>query len=170
MSAEAERVIGEHLVRGIAIVPHADAVPKYANATTRGDEIYPFGADTTTKIKYYYGAANNLPDELANRAAQRVYDMCAQLGSGDVLLALVSGGGSALLSLPIERQLAGAKLATIKALVRSGADINELNTVRQSLSRVKGGKLAALAHPARVVALVISDVIGDPLDIIASGN
>ncbi len=91
------------------------------------------------------------------------------LGPDDLVLALVSGGGSALLTLPAPRLTLADKQAVNAALLRSGAPIGEMNVVRKHLSAIKGGRLAAAAHPARVVTLVISDVPGDDPAVIASG-
>jgi len=172
------------------------------------------------------GAAGNLPDASAEAGAQRVLHLAEEAGEGDVLLVLISGGGSALLPLPAPPLSLADKLAATKvgsyvppapprtllarrltrraplrgqALAHAGASIAELNTVRKHLSAsefppssspssaaagsaavahraravrraaVKGGRLAAAAFPARVEALVLSDVVGDPLSVIASG-
>lgn len=96
-------------------------------------------------------------------------DLVESLAEDDLLIVLISGGGSALLPLPRPPVSLQEKLALVKGLAGRGADILELNCVRKRLSLLKGGGLAALAHPATVVALVLSDVIGDPLDFIASG-
>jgi hydroxypyruvate reductase len=109
------------------------------------------------------------PDERGVEAARRVQELAESLGEGDLLLALISGGASALLadpSPPIE--LADLKELT-GALLRSGADIGEINTVRKHVSVLKGGGLARLAHPAPTVALLLSDVVGDDPSSIASG-
>src|SRR5262249_28074854 len=91
------------------------------------------------------------------------------LSKDDLVLCLISGGGSALLALPAEGMSLEDKQAVNKALLRSGATISEMNTVRKHLSAIKGGRLAAAASPAKVIALMISDVPGDDPSIIASG-
>ena len=96
-------------------------------------------------------------------------EMVQGLGPDDLVLALISGGGSALLSLPAPGLTLADKQAVNAALLRSGAPIGEMNIVRKHLSAIKGGRLAAAAHPARVMTLVISDVPGDDPAIIASG-
>jgi hydroxypyruvate reductase len=96
-------------------------------------------------------------------------EMVRGLGPDDLVLALVSGGGSALLSLPAPGLTLADKQAVNAALLRSGAPIGEMNTVRKHLSAIKGGRLAAAVHPARLVTLVISDVPGDDPAVIASG-
>jgi len=114
-------------------------------------------------------AAHPVPDENGHRAAARMMGMVRGLGPDDLVLALVSGGGSALLSLPAPGLTLEDKRAVNAALLRSGAPIDEMNLVRKHLSAIKGGRLAAAAHPARVVTLVISDVPGDDPAAIASG-
>jgi glycerate 2-kinase len=111
-------------------------------------------------------AAHPVPDESGHRAAQRMLEMVKGLGADDLVLALISGGASALLSLPARGLTFADKQKVNEALLRSGAAIGEMNTVRKHLSAIKGGRLAAAAFPARVVTLVISDVPGDdPADI-----
>jgi glycerate 2-kinase len=114
-------------------------------------------------------AAHPVPDESGHRAARRMLEMVRGLGPDDLVLALISGGGSALLSLPASGLTFQDKQAVNAALLRSGAPIGEMNTVRKHLSAIKGGRLAAAAFPARVVTLVISDVPGDDPADIASG-
>jgi len=110
-----------------------------------------------------------VPDASSLRAAERIRDSVRGLSGDDLVLCLISGGGSALLTLPLEGLTLEHKQALNRALLRSGASIGEMNCVRRHLSGIKGGRLAAAAHPARLVTLVISDVPGDdPIDI-ASG-
>ncbi len=116
-----------------------------------------------------YPAAHPLPDERNVRAALAIADVARGASRGGALVALISGGGSAHLTLPADG-LSLADLQTITgALLRAGAAIPELNAVRKHCEKLKGGELARLAHPAPVHAFVLSDVIGDPLDVIASG-
>src|SRR5688500_12499284 len=103
-------------------------------------------------------AAHPVPDANGEAAARRILDMVQGLGPDDRVLALISGGGSALLSLPAPGPTFEDKQAINTALLRSGAPIGEMNCVRKHLSAIKGGRLAAAAAPARVVTLVISDV------------
>ena len=114
-------------------------------------------------------AAHPVPDEAGRKAARRILELVQGLTKDDLVLCLISGGGSALLSMPGEGISFEDKQAVNKALLKSGATISEMNTVRKHLSAIKGGRLAAAAHPARVVALMISDVPGDDPSIIASG-
>ena len=114
-------------------------------------------------------AAHPVPDAAGLDAARRILDRVRGLSADDVVLCLISGGGSALLPLPGAGLTLADKQAVNRALLQSGATISEINCVRRHLSAIKGGRLAAACHPARVVTLLISDVPGDkPLDI-ASG-
>lgn len=114
-------------------------------------------------------AAHPVPDEAGHRAAQRMISLVQGLGPDDLVLVLISGGGSSLLALPLPGITLADKQAINKALLASGATISEMNCVRRHLSAIKGGRLAKACHPARVVTLLISDVPGDnPMDI-ASG-
>ena len=114
-------------------------------------------------------ASHPVPDAAGQQAAARILDMVQDLSEDDLVLCLISGGGSALLSLPAPGVSLDQKQAVNKALLRSGANIHEMNCVRKHLSAVKGGRLAAAAWPARVVTLMISDVPGDDPSVIASG-
>jgi hydroxypyruvate reductase len=114
-------------------------------------------------------AGHPTPDEAGRRGAARIVETVAELTPRDLLLVIISGGGSALLPLPAEG-LSLADLQTVTdALLRCGATIGEINAVRKHLSALKGGQLARAARPAAVVSLILSDVVGNPLDVIASG-
>lgn len=114
-------------------------------------------------------ASHPVPDLAGEEAALRIFNLASDLGPDDQLVCLISGGGSALLSLPALGLTLADKQAVTRALLRSGATIGEINTVRKHLSAIKGGRLAAAAAPARVVTLAISDVPGDDPAVIASG-
>jgi len=114
-------------------------------------------------------AAHPVPDAAGEVAARRVLELAQGLTEDDLLLCLVSGGGSALLALPAEGVSAEEKAAVNRALLRSGAPIDQMNCVRKHISAIKGGRLAAAAAPARVVCLMISDVPHDDPSVIASG-
>jgi glycerate 2-kinase len=114
-------------------------------------------------------AAHPVPDAAGADAARRIQALASGLTSDDLLLCLVSGGGSALLAAPADGVTAKEKAAVTRALLRSGAPIGEMNCVRKHISAVKGGRLARHAAPARVVSLMISDVPGDDPSVIASG-
>ena len=114
-------------------------------------------------------AAHPVPDAAGMRAAQRMLEAVANLSADDLVLCLISGGGSALLPLPADGLTLGDKQAVNRSLLACGATISEVNCVRRHLSAIKGGRLAAACHPAEVLTLLISDVPGDrPIDI-ASG-
>ena len=114
-------------------------------------------------------AAHPVPDEAGRRAATRILELAQGLTADDLVLCLISGGGSALLSLPAPGLTLEDKQAINKALLKSGAAIDEMNCVRKHLSAIKGGRLAMACAPARVVTLLISDVPGDAPEVIASG-
>ncbi len=114
-------------------------------------------------------AAHPVPDAAGLHAAECILEMTRGLTENDLVLCLISGGGSALLTLPAEGLSLEQKQGINKALLRSGANISEMNCVRKHLSRIKGGRLAAACAPARLVTLTISDVPGDDVSIIASG-
>ncbi len=110
-----------------------------------------------------------LPDEAGVRGAARIAEIVGRAGSRDLILCLISGGASALLPLPAPPITLGQKQAVTQILLASGASISEINAVRKHLSAIKGGQLARLAWPATVISLLLSDVVGDPLDVIGSG-
>jgi hydroxypyruvate reductase len=114
-------------------------------------------------------AGHPVPDAAGREAAERILAMVQGLTPDDLVLCLISGGGSALLALPAAAVTLADKQGINKALLKSGATISEMNCVRKHLSAIKGGKLAAAAAPARVAALLISDVPGDDPCVIASG-
>ncbi len=114
-------------------------------------------------------AAHPVPDAAGQAAAERILAAVRGLTADDLVLCLISGGGSALLALPAPGLTLADKQGVNKALLKSGATITEMNCVRKHLSAIKGGRLAAAAAPARVVALLISDVPGDDPSVIASG-
>lgn len=121
---------------------------------------------STTQI---YEAAHPIPDSSSTEATRALTSLLAQAGENDLVIALISGGGSALLTQPVS----GVSLEDLQTLtnllLRSGAAIQQINTLRKHLDTVKGGGLARLAAPARLITLILSDVVGDPLDAIASG-
>ncbi|RUM51375.1 MAG: glycerate kinase, partial [Marinomonas sp.] len=112
-------------------------------------------------------AAHPIPDENGLNAAQAMLDLVSNLTDQDQVVVLISGGGSALLPLPYEDMTLKEKQDVNNALLRCGANIVEINTVRRHLSKIKGGRLAAACYPAKVTTLLISDVPGDDLSAIA---
>lgn len=117
----------------------------------------------------YIEAGHPIPDEGSREAARCVMELLSNAEQGDLVVALLSGGGSAMLSDPPGAISIGEKERVLRLLLRSGADIGEVNTVRRHLSLVKGGRMAETAYPARVWALLLSDVAGDDPSVIASG-
>ncbi len=114
-------------------------------------------------------AGVNEPTEAGVVGAKKILDIVGSLGPNDLCFCLISGGGSALLPAPVDAITLADKQAVTKHLSGAGANIEQLNTVRKQLSQIKGGGLARACRAGRLVTLIISDVIGDPLDVIASG-
>jgi glycerate 2-kinase len=150
MSRAAEAVLGAKLSAGLAAVPRDDSKPPLEKIET-------------------IPAGHPLPDLGSLSAGKRAAELVQGSRREDLLLTLISGGGSAMLELP----LAGISLEDLQTLnlllLNSGAPIEDVNTVRKAVSRIKGGGLARLSAPARVVSLILSDVVGDRLSAIASG-
>ncbi|XP_072025758.1 glycerate kinase-like [Amphiura filiformis] len=155
-------ILGDHVINGVASVPCG---LQEILRTTGRENLLP---EQNSKVKIMEGAKNNLPDAHALRAANQIAEIAGNLTEKDILIVLVSGGGSALLPCPVPPISLEEKEQVTKALAMKGATISELNTVRKNLSTLKGGGLAQLAYPAQVVSLILSDIIGDPLDLIAS--
>jgi hydroxypyruvate reductase len=149
MARPVEEVLGDRITEGFVVVKDGYALP------TRRIEIAEAG--------------HPVPDARGTAAASRLLELAASAGAEDLVLVLISGGGSALTPAPAPPVTLDEKQTVTRLLLAAGATINELNAVRKHLSRLKGGQLARAAAPARVVALAVSDVIGDPLDVIASG-
>ena len=145
----------------------ADA-PLEGLVVTRYHHIPPRPAGLPQRIELVE-AAHPVPDAAGLVAARRMLQMVQGLGADDLVLCLISGGGSSLLTLPCEGLALEDKQRINRELLESGAHIGEMNCVRKHLSRIKGGRLAAACAPARVVTLAISDVPGDDPSVIASG-
>ena len=114
-------------------------------------------------------ASHPIPDESSVHAAEKALEIARKCEKNDIFIALISGGGSSLLAKPAEGLTLEDKKEVTELLLRSGCTVSELNVVRKKISAVKGGKLAEAAMPAKTLALILSDVIGDPVDAIASG-
>ena len=127
-----------------------------------------YGHDLPTKRIVVAEAGHPIPDQSGLQAAARLYAMAAELGRRDLLIVLLSGGASSLLPAPVAGVTLADKQRTTRELLRCGASIREINTVRKHLSRIKGGRLAELTK-ATVVTLILSDVLNDDLSAIASG-
>jgi hydroxypyruvate reductase len=144
------------------------AAPLSGLVVTRYDHVPPGYRARPGRIEVVE-AAHPVPDAAGQAAAQRFVELTRGLTAHDLVLCLVSGGGSALLSLPAPGLTLADKQAVNKALLASGAAIDEMNCVRKHLSAIKGGRLAAMCRPARLVTLLISDVPGDAPEVIGSG-
>jgi glycerate 2-kinase len=179
-SAQASVCIAPHLPtppRGRTIVigagkasaAMARAVEDHWPDALRGLVVTRYGYAVPCKDIDIVEAGHPVADEAGLRAARRMLDTVQNLSPDDLVLCLISGGGSALLPLPLEGLSLADEQALGRALLKSGAGIGEMNCVRRHLSGIKGGRLAAACHPARVLTLLISDVPGDRLIDIASG-
>ena len=142
--------------------------PMHGLVVTRYHHTPPPPAGLTQRIEIVE-AAHPVPDAAGLQSSTRMLAMVQGLTGNDLVLCLISGGGSALLTLPAEGLTLQDKQRINQALLNSGANISEMNCLRKHLSRIKGGRLAAACAPARVVTLAISDVPGDDVSIIASG-
>lgn len=149
MALAAERALGARITAGLITVKDGNT------ARLRRIELNPCG--------------HPVPDERGASGAARIAQIAASAGRDDLVLCLVSGGASALMPLPAEGIALEEKQATTRLLLACGATIHEINAVRKHISRIKGGQLARLAAPARVESLLLSDVVGDNLDVIGSG-
>jgi hydroxypyruvate reductase len=128
---------------------------------------YGYG-DQTQRI-HLHEAGHPLPDQSGLDGTRKIVELLSEAGEEDLVLCLISGGGSALMMLPEDGISLEDYQALTQALLRSGATINQINTIRKHIEQVKGGRLAQLAAPAELITVILSDVVGNPLDFIASG-
>jgi glycerate 2-kinase len=149
MAQAVERILGKRLTGGFINVKHGHTVK--LNRIEQNQCGHP------------------VPDEAGVRGAQRIAAIARDATQRDLVICLISGGGSALMPLPAPPITLAEKQATTNLLLACGATIHEINAVRKHISAIKGGQLAALASPAHVLSLILSDVIGDDLDVIGSG-
>jgi glycerate 2-kinase len=149
MARAASKVLGKRIFAGCVNVKDGDP------AKARGIELRPCG--------------HPVPDERGVAGAKRIADLCASAGEKDLVICLLSGGASALTPYPAPPITLAEKQKTTQLMLDSGATIHELNALRKHISLFKGGQLAKLAAPAKVVSLILSDVVGDNLDVIGSG-
>lgn len=154
---------------GKASAAMARAVEQHYRGPLEGLVVTRYGYGVPCERIHIIEAAHPVPDAAGLAAAQRIQMLVAGLTDDDLVLCLISGGGSALLPAPGEGLTLAHKQAINTALLKSGASIGEMNCVRRHLSALKGGRLAAMCHPARVLTLLISDVPADHLPDIASG-
>lgn len=156
MADAVSNVLGNRLKSGILSVPFG-TVEKFES----------MNLDNVTVCE---GARNNLPDESAAATARKIVEFIGKLTKSDVLFVLITGGGSSLLTLPCDGVTVDEKCAVVQQLASKGADINDINRVRIDLSQTKGGRLAASAKcVGSVISFIISDIIDDPIHLIASG-
>ncbi|SCY02514.1 glycerate kinase type-2 family protein [Microvirga guangxiensis] len=140
-----------------------------AGGTCEGLVVTRYGHAVSTRSIEIVEAAHPVPDEAGLNAARRILALAKEAGPHDLIICLISGGASALLSLPAEGITLEDKQALNRALLKSGAPIGEMNLVRKALSAIKGGRLAEAAYPAQIVTYLISDVPGDDPGSIGSG-
>jgi hydroxypyruvate reductase len=151
---------------GKASAAMARAVEEHWTGALSGLVVTRYGCAVACQLIEIVEAAHPIPDQAGMAAAQRILNLVQGLSAEDTVLCLISGGASALAALPADGLTLNDKQAVNDALLKSGAPISEMNCVRRHLSAIKGGRLAAACHPAKVVTLLISDVPGDnPLDI-----
>ncbi|MBD3156357.1 DUF4147 domain-containing protein [Candidatus Peregrinibacteria bacterium] len=150
MAEAVEEYFGDAIRDGCIIMPENEKTPNLAS------------------IQYTY-ATHPYPNKNGMEGAKKILEIANKAEKGDLIISLISGGGSALMCLPAEGVSLKEKIDTTTLLIKSGANINEINTVRKHISQIKGGFLAQALYPARCINIVISDVIGDDLSTIASG-
>ena len=153
MAAAAAGILGERLSGGVVVVKHGHTL----------DDPSALGPIEIVE------AGHPIPDRAGLDGARRIADLLRDATERDLVVCLISGGGSALMTLPVYGISLADSQALTQILLGCGATINEVNAVRKHISRLKGGQLARLASPATVASLILSDVVGDPLDVIASG-
>jgi hydroxypyruvate reductase len=166
MARAAAKILGDKLAGGVVVVKegHTGAQSAEHRAQSELPDLH-----SPLNTLRFIESGHPIPDERGVAGARRMAEMLEQVSEHDLVLALISGGGSALLTLPAPGISLADMQALTGALLACGANINEINTLRKHLDQVKGGGLARLAHPAALVTLVLSDVVGSPLDVIASG-
>ena len=180
-SADPERLMDRSLIpdrptgrtvvvgAGKAAASMAQALEACCPGPLSGVVLTPYGHAKTCSGIEVLEAAHPIPDRAGLRTADRILDIAVSLNEGDLMLCLLSGGGSSLLTLPIEELSLTEKQQINRQLLESGADISQINCVRKHLSRIKGGRLAEAAWPGSTFTLMISDVPNDNPAVIASG-
>ncbi len=155
---------------GKAAAAMAEAIEEIlGNRITSGIVNVPYGTTANTRTIQLHEASHPLPDESSIEGTRQMLEIAQKAESDDLLICLISGGGSSLMTYPREDLTLPDKQQLTSLLLKSGATINEFNAVRKHLSGFKGGWLAKTAYPATLLNLILSDVVGDPLDVIASG-
>jgi hydroxypyruvate reductase len=177
MAQAAAAILRERLTAGVVVTKEGHLEAESAERRAQSAEPRGQGEEGTSanvlrsalSVLRFFESGHPLPDERGVEAARRVAQLLEGAGERDLVLALISGGGSALLPLPVQGVTLGEIQALTGLLLASGATINELNALRKHLEQLKGGGMARAAAPATVATLVLSDVVGNPLDVIASG-
>lgn len=154
---------------GKAAAKMAQVLEQHWTGPVRGTVVTAIGHDLNCSHIEVLQAAHPVPDKASTNASRRILDLVSNLTEDDLVICLLSGGGSALLALPADGISLEDKQQINRRLLRSGASIEEINCVRKHLSAIKGGRLAAACHPARLCTLAISDVPDDDPAVIASG-
>ncbi|HUK40205.1 MAG TPA: glycerate-2-kinase family protein, partial [Candidatus Acidoferrales bacterium] len=155
---------------GKAAASMASAIEEIAGVSLRdGIVIVKYGHSRRLNRIRVVEAGHPVPDKAGADATKEIISTLSQATEDDLILCLLSGGGSALLSCPAENISLQDKQSVTRLLLECGAKIHEVNAIRKHISLVKGGRLAKLAYPATIVSLILSDVIGDPIESIASG-
>ncbi len=149
MAQAVEEIFGDRISRGMITTKYGHTLP----------------LKKTERIE----AGHPLPDRNGLEGAKKIKNLLIQSGAEDLVIFLLSGGGSALLPLPVEGITLEEKQEVTQFLLDCGADIHEINTIRKHISQIKGGGFARWAYPSTILSFILSDVVGDPLDVIASG-
>ncbi len=149
MAQALEEIFGDRITKGVIITKYSHSIP--------------------LKKTVVVEAGHPIPDQKGLGGAKKIKRLLKETGHEDLIIFLLSGGGSALLPLPAEGITLEEKQQVTQLLLDCGADIKEINTIRKHISQAKGGGLARWAYPSTVVGFILSDVVGDPLDVIASG-
>ncbi|MBS7607287.1 glycerate kinase [Candidatus Bathyarchaeota archaeon] len=151
MAEAIEEILEDRISGGVIVIPHGTS------------------ERFKTRIVRLHEASHPIPDQNSVDGARKIIEVAGEAGESDLVICLISGGGSSLMAYPRDEISLEDKRKVTEILLKSGATINEINAVRKHLSRFKGGQLARSAYPATLISLLLSDVVGDPLDVIASG-
>lgn len=151
MAEAIEEILGDRISGGVIVIPYGTS------------------GRFKTKIVKLHEASHPIPDQNSVNGARKIIEVAEEAEESDLIICLISGGGSSLMAYPRDEISLEDKRKVTEILLKSGATINEINAVRKHLSKFKGGQLARSTYPATLISLLLSDVVGDPLDVIASG-